>query len=71
MVLPAVGTVVAILVIPPMNGDMMSTYYMIGGTVLSVIAYEVVELGRRRSWFTFCDDPPRNAEQVMQRLRVF
>jgi hypothetical protein len=49
----------------------MASYYMIGGTVASVVVYELVELGRRRNWFAFCDDPPKDAEQVVQRLKVF
>lgn len=71
LVTPAVMTVLALLLIPPLQGDFMSTYYVIAGVVFSLAAYEVVELGRRRRWFQFCDDPPRNAEEVIQRLKIF
>ena len=71
MLTPAVITVFAMLIVPPMYGDMMTTYFMIGGTVSAVIAYETVELGRRRGWFVFCDEPPRNDVEVVQRLKVF
>lgn len=71
MVVPAIITVLAIMLVPPMYGDYMTTYYMIGGTSVSVITYEVVELGRRRHWFKFCAEPPRNADDVVSRLRIF
>ena len=71
MVTPAVGTVIAMLVVPPLYGDFMTSYYMLGGSVGAVVAYEVVELGRRRDWFKFCDDPPRNHVEVVARLKVF
>jgi amino acid transporter len=71
MLTPAVITVIAMLVVPPMYGDMMTTYFMIGGTVFAVVVYETVELGRRRGWFEFCDEPPRNDVEVVQRLKVF
>jgi amino acid transporter len=71
MITPAIITVMAMLIVPPLYGNFMTTYYMIGGTVVAVIAYESVELGRRRKWFEFCDDPPRNHVEVVQRLRVF
>ena len=71
MVIPAVITVILMLAVPPMYGDFMAFYYMIGGTVASVAVYEFVEVGRRRDWFTFCDNAPQNAEEVVQRLKVF
>ena len=71
MVIPAVITVLAILVVPPLYGEYMTTYYAVMGTLISVIAYEIVELGRRLQWFLFCADPPRDADQVLQKLKVF
>jgi hypothetical protein len=71
LVTPAIITVLAMLIVPPMYGNFMTTYYMIGGTVTAVIAYETVELGRRWGWFDFCDDPPRDHVEVVQRLKVF
>jgi len=71
MVIPAILTVVAMLIVPPLFGEFMTTYYMIGGTVIAVVVYEIVEFGRRSGWFEFCDDPPRNDVEVVQRLKVF
>ena len=71
LITPAVITVLVLLLIPPLQGDFMSTYYVLAGIIFSLVAYEVVELGRRRSWFKFCDRPPQNAEEVIQRLKIF
>ena len=71
MVSPAILTVIAIIVVPPMYGNFMTSYYMIGGLFASVVVYELVEAGRRRNWFLFCAEPPRNAEEVIQCLKVF
>lgn len=71
MVVPAIVTVFAMLLVPPLYGDYMTSYYMIGGTTLSVIVHEIVEMGRRREWFQFHDSPPRDHVEVVQRLKVF
>ena len=71
MILPAIGTVVITLIVPPMYGQWMTTYYMAGGTIGALVVYETVELGRRKGWFTFCDEPPKNVFEVISRLKVF
>lgn len=71
MVIPGILTVLALMLVPPIYGDFMTTYYMLGGTLVSLIVYEFVELGRKRSWFKFSAEPPRNAQEVVSCLRVF
>ena len=71
MVTPAILTVLAMLIVPPLFGQFMTSYYMIGGTLAAMFAYETVELGRRKAWFDFCDDPPANEFDVVNRLKVF
>ena len=71
MVFPAVCTVAAMLIVPPLYGEYMSTIYMVGGTVCVLLTYEIVEFGRRKAWFDFCDNPPRDEFEVISRLRVF
>ena len=71
MVTPAVITVVAMLVVPPLFGDFMTSYYMLAGTIAATIIYELVEVGRRRTWFDFKESPPQNHIEVVQRLKFF
>jgi amino acid transporter len=71
MVLPAIITVFAMLIVPVMSGEYMTTYFMVGGTLAAMIGYEYVELGRRRNWFQFCGTPPKDHLDVVQRLKVF
>ena len=71
MVMPAVVTVIAMLVVPPLYGDFMTSFYVIGGSLGALLIYEVVEIGRKYSWFEFCDKPPINHIEVVQRLKVF
>lgn len=52
-----------------------SNWAMIGFTLSvlfgSHIVYLLVETGRRRNWFNFCEDPPRDANDVFKRLETF
>jgi amino acid transporter len=71
MVIPAVATVVGLILVPPLYGDYLTTYYLIGGVILSIAMLLIVETGRIRNWLEFSDRPPETARDVIERLRIF
>jgi amino acid transporter len=71
MIAPATLTVVAMLLVPPIYGQFMTSFYMLGGTISAFLIYHIVEIGRSYAWFEFCDSPPKNHLDVVQRLKVF